>query len=278
MSTLPARASTQARANVLAAVIEGTTLVSRPPVSELERFSGCFFSISYKPGVHVQKLPDPSAYVVIEVPDLKPPQCLIAGPRLKSARSAPAESMQVVGIRLRPGVAFLLTGMRVDRWVGCREPLARFLGPCARELAEGIAEAESTDRKFDLLESFLVQRLACKQMDHRISTALHLIQASAGAMRVKDVASRCGLSCRQLERLLRLWVGILPKRLSRIARFQAALVSAGKQPASEWAYVAAEQNYVDQAHLIHEFSGFTGASPTRFAPFSAGHSLKANCD
>ena len=97
-------------------------------------------------------------------------------------------------------------------------------------------------------------------------------------MRVKDVACRCGLSCRQLERLLRLWVGILPKRLARIARFQAALVCAGKQPASEWAYVAAEQNYVDQAHLIHEFSGFTGASPARFARLSATHDLKANCD
>src|SRR5215475_2994032 len=106
MSSLPARASTHARANVLAAVIEGTTLISRPPVSELERFSGCFFSISYKPGVQVQMLPDPSAYLVIEIPDLKLPQCLIAGPRLRSARSAPSESMQVVGIRLRPGVAF----------------------------------------------------------------------------------------------------------------------------------------------------------------------------
>jgi len=263
---------------VLAAVIEGTTLISRPPVSELERFSGCFFSITYTPGVQVQTLPDPSAYLVIEISDVKSPHCLLSGPRLKSARSAPAEPTQVVGIRLRPGVAYLVTGVCADRWVGRRQPLGRFLGPCARELAGKIAKAESTGKRFDLLESFLVERLAGKQVDERVSTALHLIQASAGAMRVRDVACRCGLSCRQLERLLRLWVGILPKRLARIARFQAALVCAGKQPASEWAYVAAEQNYVDQAHLIHEFSGFTGASPTRFAPFSTGHSLKANCD
>jgi AraC-like DNA-binding protein len=186
--------------------------------------------------------------------------------------------MQVVGIRLRPGVGFLLTGICAARWLGRREPLASFLGPSTRELAEEIAGAKSTDAQFDLLESFLVERLAGKQVDQRVSTALHLIQASAGALRIKDIASRCGLSCRQLERLLRLWVGILPKRLARIARFQAALVCAGKQPASEWAYVAAEQNYVDQAHLIHEFSRFTGASPTRFASFSSTHNLKANCD
>jgi len=129
-----------------------------------------------------------------------------------------------------------------------------------------------------MLESFLVQRLAGKEVDRRVRIALHLIQRSRGAMRVREIACRCALSCRQLERLLRVWVGISPKPLARIARFQAALVSAGEQPASDWTYVAAEQDYVDQAHLIHEFSAFTGASPTRFAPLASVGNLKANCD
>jgi len=146
------------------------------------------------------------------------------------------------------------------------------------ELAVQISESPCTDAQFDLLESFLVGRLADKEVDRRICIALHLIQGSSGAMRVRDIASRCGLSCRQLERLLRVWVGILPKPLSRIARFHAALLCAAEQPASDWTYVAAEQNYVDQAHLIHEFSGFTGASPTRFAPLASASNLKTNCD
>ena len=263
---------------MLAAVIEGTTLVSRPPVSALDRFSGCFFSLAYTSGVCVQTLPDPSTYLIVEVPKVSQPRCVISGPRLKSVRSAPAEAMQVIGIRLRPGVAFLLTGVCAERWVGCREPLDDLLGPVAKELAVQISESPSTDAQFDLLESFLVARLADKEVDRRICLALHLIQRSRGAMRVPDIARRCGLSCRQLERLLRVWVGISPKPLARIARFQAALVCAGEQPASEWTYVAAEQNYVDQAHLIHEFSGFTGASPTRFTPLASASNLKANCD
>src|SRR5262249_18547059 len=133
-------------------------------------------------------------------------------------------------------------------------------------------------KRFDLLESFLFERLTGRVVDRRVSMALHLIQRSTGAIRVSDIAQRCGVSCRQLERLLRTWVGILPKTLARIARFQAALARRGKQPASEWAYVAAEQNYVDQAHLIHEFAGFTGSSPTRFGPLASAQNLKANCD
>src|SRR5215472_15808429 len=152
------------------------------------------------------------------------------------------------------------------------------LGPCVSDLAVQISRSPHTDAQFDLLESFLVARLTGKEVDRRVCIALHLIQRSRCAMRVPDIARQCRLSCRQLERLLRVWVGISPKPLARIARFQAALVSAGEQPASEWTYVAAEQNYVDQAHLIHEFSGFTGASPTRFSPLTSASNLKANCD
>lgn len=263
---------------MLAAVIEGTTLITRPPVSSLEKFSGCFFSLVYASGACVHTLPDPSTYLIVEVPKVSAPCCLLSGPRLKSVRSAPAETMQVIGIRLRPGVAFLLTGVCAERWVGRRASLDNLLGPCVSELAVQISRSPHTDAQFDLLESFLVARLAGKEVDRRVSIALHLIQRSRGAIRVPDLARQCGLSCRQLERLLRVWVGISPKPLARIARFQAALVCAGEQPASEWTYVAAEQNYVDQAHLIHEFSGFTGASPTRFTPLASASNLKANCD
>src|SRR5215471_2707155 len=113
---------------MLAAVIEGTTLVSRPPVSALERFSGCFFSLAYTPGVCVQTLPDPSTYLIVEVPKVGTPRCVISGPRLKSVRSVRAEAMQVIGIRLRPGVVFLLTGVSTERWVGRSESLENVLG------------------------------------------------------------------------------------------------------------------------------------------------------
>ena len=75
---------------MLAAVIEGTTLVSCPPVSALQRFSGCFFSLVYTSGVCVQTLPDPSTYLIVEVPKVSAPRCEIRGPRLKSVRSAPS--------------------------------------------------------------------------------------------------------------------------------------------------------------------------------------------
>src|SRR5215475_15352372 len=179
--------------HVLAAVIEGTTLVSRPPVSALERLSpGCFFSLEYASGTYVQTLPDPSTYLIVEVPKVSAPRCVISGPRLKSVRSVPAEAMQLIGIRLRPGVAFLLTGVCSERWVGRREPLEDVLGSCVSELAVQISESPCTDARFDLLESFLVERLANKEVDRRVSIALHLIQGSNGALHGRHLAGHSG--------------------------------------------------------------------------------------
>src|SRR5262245_65786792 len=98
-------------------------------MSALERLSpGCFFSLAYASGACVQLLPDPCTYLIVEVSKVSAPRCVISGPRLKSVRSVPVEAMHVIGIRLRPGVAFLLTGVCTDRCVGSRVSLDVVLG------------------------------------------------------------------------------------------------------------------------------------------------------
>lgn len=142
----------------------------------LERFSGCFFSLAYTSGVCVQTLSDPSTYLVVEAPKVGAPRCVMSGPRLESVRSAPTEAMQVIGIRLRPRVAFLLTGVCAERWVGRRESLGQLLGSCVVDLEVQISGSLSPEAQFDLLESFLVAGLVGKEMDRRVCIALHLIQ------------------------------------------------------------------------------------------------------
>ena len=67
----------------------------------------------------------------------------------------------------------------------------------------------------------------------------------------------------QLERRFLWEVGLTPKRLSRIVRFQRA-IDLLRTTDERWAAVALDCGYYDQAHLNREFRDFAGQSPGQY--------------
>jgi transcriptional regulator GlxA family with amidase domain len=55
-----------------------------------------------------------------------------------------------------------------------------------------------------------------------------------------------------------------PKAFSRTVRFQHALALMHSNGRDDWAGIAWDCGFADQAHLIREFRGLSGATPTRF--------------
>ena len=53
------------------------------------------------------------------------------------------------------------------------------------------------------------------------------------------------------------------KLFARIARFEAALDRMARSPQGSWTEVAHRFGYYDQMHMVHDFSRFTGETPTR---------------
>ena len=98
--------------------------------------------------------------------------------------------------------------------------------------------------------------------DRRVAACVSAIASSAGAATVDDLARRCGLGARQLERLFRDTVGLAPKTLGRLARFQAALRACDEGAPLAAAGLAA--GYADQAHFAREFRRVAGLTPTAF--------------
>jgi len=67
---------------------------------------------------------------------------------------------------------------------------------------------------------------------------------------------------RHLERQFKQAVGISPKRLARITRFQRALRMFEQLDSPQrGTHTAATCGYADQAHFIHDFSEFAGCAP-----------------
>jgi AraC-like DNA-binding protein len=84
---------------------------------------------------------------------------------------------------------------------------------------------------------------------------------------VEQIRSRAGYGAKRFIELFRAAAGMTPKRYSRLLRFQNVLEQASRHGRkTDWARIAAEGGYTDQAHLIHEFKSFTGITPGTYKP------------
>ena len=81
---------------------------------------------------------------------------------------------------------------------------------------------------------------------------------------VAEVTGLIGLSPRRFIQVFSAEVGLTPKLFCRIRRFQRVVRHIAKEERVEWADVAADCGYFDQAHFIHDFRAFSGINPTTY--------------
>ena len=101
-----------------------------------------------------------------------------------------------------------------------------------------------------------------------VQAARRIYQAS-GAVRVADLAAELDLSPRTLERQFAQQVGVNPKTLARVARFDAANLRIRTDPEVPMAELIFDLGFFDQAHLIREFRALSSMTPGTFAALAA---------
>jgi AraC-like DNA-binding protein len=98
----------------------------------------------------------------------------------------------------------------------------------------------------------------------RVRHAIRRIYASRGTITIDRLGAELGLGYRALDRAFNRQVGIPPKRLARIVRFNHALLLLQRRDGRCGSRVAQEAGYADQAHLIRDFREFVHAPPGEF--------------
>lgn len=141
------------------------------------------------------------------------------------------------------------------------------LGPSARELEARLRECTTQDgadwdARFDLLDAALLQRLRTSLAVPRdVQWAWAQLSAAPLGRSITHVTTELGWSRRRLATAFREYVGLTPKTVSRIARFDRAVGAVRAGRARSLSQLAAECGYADQAHLAREFREFAGLSP-----------------
>lgn len=171
------------------------------------------------------------------------------------------------------GVRFLPAGFRpflgaplstiTDRFV----PVEEIFGPGARQVADAIIATPDTGEATALMEDFLRAR-APGEPDPAIAelnAIVDRIAADPKVIRVDELATFLGVTTRSLQRRFADFVGVGPKWVIRRYRMHEAAERAAGGAEIDWAMLAAELGYADQAHFIRDFTATIGTSPAQYA-------------
>ena len=237
---------------------------------------GCFWVMTAERDATIRVVPDGSTAISIQLQKGYTPEWFLRGPLIRPDERRFTSEAQLVGIRLRPGVAFLLDRTPAHTIVGRRIALngVAAFGDLVAESPCPLTPA----RCIDVLQRFLVQRLADASLHPVVADALHDIEHAHGCILTRDVAARCRVSSRHLHRLMRTWVGYGPKSYANIIRFQTTLHRMEHVPSPTAAALATDNGYFDQAHLTLDVARFAGATPGRLASVGVADFSKTRCD
>ncbi|MFN0168923.1 MAG: DUF6597 domain-containing transcriptional factor [Bryobacteraceae bacterium] len=181
------------------------------------------------------------------------PSCLLIGQMTSPVDLRPAGTLDVFGVRLRPEASVADATHRI---AALKEIWAAAAGRWEHQLHECRFDRERVAASDAFLRSILCRWPA---PDEQVRAAVQSLRRGAPVARTADLV---GLSRRQLERRFQEQVGLPPKVYGRLVRFQRTLAFRRARPFAEWAEVALENGYYDQAHLVRDFRQFAGRAPT----------------
>lgn len=171
----------------------------------------------------------------------------------------------VMGVHFTPGGIFPFLGFPVREVRNQVHSLEDFWKGEASDLRNRLLEAPSLGSRFQILESALVRRAGIRLGNHpAVGFALGKFSKSPGPNSLSAVANAIGLSSRRFIEVFDREVGLTPKRFCRVRRFQQSLSLIRSTDEINWADLALNCGYFDQAHFIHDFRAFCGMTPTEY--------------
>ena len=168
-----------------------------------------------------------------------------------------------IQVNFTPLGARSLFGIPMDALANRVVELEDLLGTDQRSMVEQLRNTVAWSARFQVLETFLLQRLArSAPAPVPVAWAWRQLEDSRGRVSLAALAGEIGWSHRHLIARFRDQVGLPPRTVARILRFQRAMSLLHQPGAASLSRIALEAGYCDQAHLNRDFTRFAGTTPT----------------
>lgn len=189
---------------------------------------------------------------------------LFFGPQSHHMRVTVTGSFFSMGCALRPGTGHAVKGANasdfLNRIVTCDE--IGMPGEMALDVLETIDDPEARMTAMEDMIRQILMRPGVTEPDP-VTVRFEMLAFTAPSASIADFAAECGITQRQLERIIRRDFGMAPKQVLRRARaldMASHLRGVADQAEAEDLIL----RYYDQSHLIRDFTQLFGMSPTQF--------------
>lgn len=250
------------------------------PTEQLARYVKCFWVLespsASSPGQE-RILPDGCTEIVFHLADPfdqhnpdgtteRQPLALLVGQMRRHLVIQPTGRVRVLGVRFWPGGAYPFLTLPQSEIADRVIALDSIWGSVTRELQSRIAGARTPAESVRQVERILLARLnQFHRHDDAVFKAIASIFKSGGRVPVEGLAENMGISLRRLDRTFNTRVGLPPKLLCRIIRFQRVLKMLEEYENSRNSLqTALDCGYYDQSHFIKEFKAFAGKAPASY--------------
>jgi len=169
-----------------------------------------------------------------------------------------------IGIQFSPMGAYRFFNIKQSEIKNQIHPLTDILGIAAKALEEQISNVESLNGKIHLIQQFLLKQLMRRDGDDVFDFCIQKITQTRGKILIRELERETGFSSRWLNIKFQEKVGISPKNLSSIIRFQQFYQALTKSNESNFFKNEFYDYYYDQSHFIKDFKRFTGFPPAKF--------------
>ncbi len=200
------------------------------------------------------------------------PRSFVYGQITQFIEIGPTGKTGIIAVRFYPNGSEPFLQIPISQLSDKAVCISAIFGKEGRELEEKIMTAINNRQRIEILQNFLISRL--KQYwhyDYTIAECIKRIVQLQGQVTVESLSNTFNISTRHLERKFNSTVGMSPKLLSRIVRFQNIFKLLQNKQINSLTALAYESGYCDQSHFIRDFKQFSGINPKNY--FNQEHRL-----